>query len=465
MQAGLFSAVTSAFIIEVNPKLHPDPNDETNALLRILIYNINSTAFDGNVPTLPRWSGPPRTILQVQTMLYASLAASIFSALLAMLGKQWLNRYASVNMRGSAIERSQNRQRKLNGIVTWYFDLVLESLPLMLQFALLLLGSALSVYHWGIDTALASVILGVTVFGVILFAFVVIAGASPLSCPYQTPSAQVLRYLWQKVPSCTAFFTVKGSAVQRPEAYPTPEQTFDREAIALDFRCISWILRTSLDRDINLLTLKFLASILMLPGFKTIIAADCFKILISCVRIADNQAAVIRGSEQLAATAAMCLLGALSHSLRVEPTSKILTDMDQQYNRIFPPALDLRGLPFRHTIHGIHNLFHRRDRPKGLNWKGVDPSAPGNLYLTHDLTNIAWYCYVRFGFEGREKVPRWVLRFSLHSLLWSPEAPVSVITNCLTIVAIDLGCDISEGGARNLDNRYACLARLRTLQH
>jgi hypothetical protein len=33
LQAGLFSAVTSAFIIEANSELKPDPGDETAALL------------------------------------------------------------------------------------------------------------------------------------------------------------------------------------------------------------------------------------------------------------------------------------------------------------------------------------------------------------------------------------------------------------------------------------------------
>jgi hypothetical protein len=79
-------------------------------------------------------------------ILFASLAASLLSAFLAMLGKQWLNRYQSTDMRGTAIERSQNRQRNLDGVVAWYFDYVLESLPLMLQVALLLLGCALSRY-------------------------------------------------------------------------------------------------------------------------------------------------------------------------------------------------------------------------------------------------------------------------------------------------------------------------------
>ena len=111
MQAGLFSAVTSAFIIQVQPELQSDPNEETAALLRVLIHKIDNTTFLDDVPTIPQWSGPPHAIVQVQAILYASLAASLFSALLGMLGKQWLNRYISIDMRGSAIERSQNRQQ------------------------------------------------------------------------------------------------------------------------------------------------------------------------------------------------------------------------------------------------------------------------------------------------------------------------------------------------------------------
>ena len=156
LQAGLFSAVASAFIIEVNSQLQPDPNDETAALLRVLIHKIDNTTFGNDPPALPQWTGPPHTIVQVQAILFASLSVSLFSAFLAMLGKQWLNRYASTDMRGTAIERSQNRQRKLDGVITWYFDHVMESLPLMLQVGLLLLGCALSQYLWEINITVAT---------------------------------------------------------------------------------------------------------------------------------------------------------------------------------------------------------------------------------------------------------------------------------------------------------------------
>ena len=129
------------------------------------------------------------------------------------LGKQWLNRYASVDMRGSAIERSQNRQWKLDGIVAWYFDHVLESLPLMLQGALLLLGCALSQYLWEIDTTVASVVLGVNSFGLLFYLFIIVAGAVSNSCPYQTPGANVIRHVSGLVRSAYAL------SVERSEVH------------------------------------------------------------------------------------------------------------------------------------------------------------------------------------------------------------------------------------------------------
>jgi hypothetical protein len=110
-----------------------------------------------------------------------------------MLGKQWLNRYESTDMRGSAIEPSHNRQRKLGGIVGWYFDHVMESLPLMLQVGLLLFGCALSRYLWEVDITIASVVLGVTSFGIIFYLCIVIARTASESCPYQTPATLVFR--------------------------------------------------------------------------------------------------------------------------------------------------------------------------------------------------------------------------------------------------------------------------------
>ena len=185
--------MTAAFVVVVHAEFQPNPSDETNALLRMIVHNLDNTAFGGEVPTVPLWSGPPRMIIHVQAILLASLSVSLLAAFLAMLGKQWLNRCIPADMPGTIVERCQYRQRKLDGIVDWYFDNVMELLPLMLQVALLLFGCALSRYLWGINTTVASVVLGVTTSGLLFYLFIVVAGVVYVNCPYQTPGANFLR--------------------------------------------------------------------------------------------------------------------------------------------------------------------------------------------------------------------------------------------------------------------------------
>jgi hypothetical protein len=75
--------------------------------------------------------------------MYASLLMSLLAAFVAMLGKQWLNRYLRHTGR-SMIERCGDRQRKFDGLERWPFHLCMESLPIMLQIALLLPACGLS---------------------------------------------------------------------------------------------------------------------------------------------------------------------------------------------------------------------------------------------------------------------------------------------------------------------------------
>jgi len=147
----------------------------------------------------------------------------------------------------------------------------------------------------------------------------------------------------------------------------------------------------------------------------------------------------------------------------MDPKSNILKDVHQRYNRTFLPGVNLSNLPFCRMISGVHNLFNRYDHPKGLKWKDIDPSTPENLPLAHSLVNTAWLSYQTPRSDGQKKVPRWVLHFSLHSLLWRPEPSASVIASCLMIVAIDLGCDVSESYIRNPDKRYVFLTQLHSL--
>ena len=545
-QAGLFSAVTSAFIIDVQSELRSDPNDETAALLRVLIYKTDNTTFGNDIPPLPQWTGPPQMIVQVQAVLYASLTVSLLSAFLAMLGKQWLNRYASTDLRGTAIERSQNRQRKLDGIITWYFDHVMESLPLMLQAALLLLGCALSRYLWEINTAVASVLIGVTSLGMIFYIFIVIAGAASESCPYQTPGSTALRYADPKVKgmlhSVTTVATSAASAVllvfkkarrnsetirivkrgvswegrrqsggniihflgvmirEIPRAVAIdiyhlgrtiilplaalpaevcrlgsvtitlsvslarrvynwlrgasspPEQALDLHTTMLDFRCISWMLQTSLDKTIHLATFKHIVTTTTLTGFYPILVTDCLDAFIGCLKggVANREVVIVQGLEELATVSALCFFNIFSHLLAVDPTSSVLEGARQRCLDVISPDADFRHQ--YHTMNAIRSLLVSWDewRQAAFSWEYYKPSTHEHSMVAQSLVRLARFKYQTTQ-DGR--VPVLILHFTFHSLSLYPPPPTPVIAGCLSIIAIDLGCDVSDTGTTTPDER------------
>ncbi|KAJ7210782.1 hypothetical protein GGX14DRAFT_565386 [Mycena pura] len=127
--AGLFSAIGSAFIIQIEPQL-------TGA--------------------------PSAKIIVAESLLYISLSTTLLVALLAVLGKQWLMYYQAAGSGGTIEERGLQRQRKFDGLHKWKFDTVMQTLPLLLQLALLLFSIALSVYLWTVNIPIAIIVLTFT---------------------------------------------------------------------------------------------------------------------------------------------------------------------------------------------------------------------------------------------------------------------------------------------------------------
>jgi len=213
--------------------------------------------------------------------MYASLMISLLAAFVAMLGKQWLNRYLR-NSGGSMIERCGDRQRKFNGLEKWPLHFFVESLPVMLQVALLLLACGLCRHMWTINASVAYTLVSLTGLGVAFYLAIVIAGVSSYACPFQTPASIRLRDLWKKVQdgivSLTARYMRVLSRTRRmrkrgarlflrrqpvppairpgnmevpgPEPWMTPKDlTTARRTNADDVLCVSWILRNITDPE------------------------------------------------------------------------------------------------------------------------------------------------------------------------------------------------------------------------
>ena len=277
-----------------------------HALLKIVASVALGNVPTGDDATFPVWSGPDATVVHVQAILYSSLLASLLAAFVAMLGKQWLNRYAEVE-RGSIVERGRHRKRKMDGMVTWKFGLVMECLPLMLQAALLLLGYALSDYLFFINRVVASVVIGFTTFGLLFYLLIVSAATLSYNCPFQTPASVILRLLIRFDSEHEKYLERSGKRVGRiislmqkrwtrpkfggPRGFgesgtfdgdielvtahsaDQPSPLFTRETdwdgYTLDSDCITWMFETPMDTDDSLVIARFIPEIVWHAGIQT----------------------------------------------------------------------------------------------------------------------------------------------------------------------------------------------------
>ena len=424
MQAGLFSAVSSAFIIDVQSKLEPDPNEMTAAYMRILIHTMNNSLFPDTNPSSTIWTGPPPEIVTVQSLLYASLATSLFAAFLAMLGKQWVNHYLR-NHGGSTADKSRDRQRKLDGFQEWHFHLTIESLPVMLQLALLLLGCALSRYLWTINHTIAGVTITVTLFGVTSYIFLTLAATLYYNCPYQTPpstfaqmiirhlansdaafvhllrafiailppiknSGQILGQLGSGVCNMLGGFGCTPAIVEEVDLIPvtvvvmSPARIFedifiDWEVCKADARCISWILSSTTDTDVIYSTVRFAADMVWYPEIMgTLLPHTLAVLFFDC--LLDGQP--IPAKLEHASSIGMALGTVLSTQLTIEPEDQALMGLCKHICDHIEGIQSSEPM-FRLVFHTLNTIV----RPPAYELCLPSPflAAPDNLSITQRL--------------------------------------------------------------------------------
>ena len=235
----------------------------------------------------------------------------------------------------------------------------------------------------------------------------------------------------------------------------------EQQTDLLDLRCISWTLRTSLDGPVRLPTLKYLATI-PLADLDPDLLVDCFNILLGCVKTVDGKLVVVQGMEPLAAASSLCCLQTVSHLLAMDPTSTVCWDFCIDYAQAFRSSPDLDGLPFSYILRIIHRIFSPYVVPSLLpkalqqvQWEGYGPPSSEHASVAHALAEASRFEYLRRG-----PLPCWILRFAFHSLSQSPLPPATVIVDCLSIIAIDLGCDTSS--VRASGERCVCILPIST---
>ena len=460
VQSGLFSAVASAFAINIQPELKPDYQQMNNALLEMILNATTETPPVGSPTLVPRWAGPDPTIVQVQSMLYATLSATLLAAFLAMLGKQWLNRYKQNETRGSVVDRSRVCEMKLAGLETWKFHIIMESLPLILQCALALLGFALSQYLWKVNTSVSSVVISFTGFGLLFYSFIIAVSVLSFNCPFQTPFSLLIRSMidlttpyWLNLlstfrstqqpfqlgmlqtrfdlPLFTDEFDQGQGGIALPPSSITPLfiQENDLEGDVLDARCIDRLFEMSTNTDVTTSIMGFIPEVIWHSGVKKIPLQRIYNTLVDCFDFSGAHPVVVPKSRDIAYLSAKAFVHIAlqrrcitQHEEHAKKSSgalcaghRLLSSARYHFDSDLAAVLFMVDMTLGYDI--------------AFSWEELEMTPPHRAWMSHVFLYRAWH-------EG--KVSDLVIDFVEDSL--SLESPSdAVISDCLLIIGLTIG--------------------------
>ena len=468
----------------------------TAAYMRILIHTMNNSLFPDADPSSVTWTGPPPEIVTVQSLLYSSLATSLFAAFIAMFGKQWINRYLRKHG-GSAAEKCRDRQRKLEGFKEWHFQLAIESLPVMLQLALLLLGCALTLHLWTVSRTVAGVILAFTLSGITSYTFFTLVATFHYNCPYQTPASIIVRTIYPSLarsdfslarslrPLTSSLPSTKGlgrllgyllyglrrGSVEGFHCGSTEEGTegivplvfvpstrifedtlkdtsLNLEVLQGDSRCIWWVLNYTTEPDVILPTARFAADIVWHPEIAGAVSphvlADLF---FDC--LLNGQ--VISGKSEHASAIGMGLASVISTRLVTEPENQELVGLCGRVRaRIaLPSPSDPTSLLVTNVLRIVVErvLFGRRRLVP------IDSTVDRRMVHQTPTTKKLWLSRVmlqHLWWQRHLKGSTVVLRFHPFSFLEEggmsdgENTPDILKTSCFLAMAISLGLQVDR---------------------
>jgi hypothetical protein len=184
-KAGLFSAILTAFIIEVYKGLQEDASATSVEILRRISMQLDGAT--DNLIRLPETFAPSGTSIAVNALWFSSLSLSLFAALLGIFAKQWLHVYSKWPDREQPKDTLILRDFYQEAFVQWRVPDIIGMLPVLLQIALLLFTLGLVAYMWTLNIAVASVLTTVTTIMIFLVIVTVVLPVFYRDCPYKSP--------------------------------------------------------------------------------------------------------------------------------------------------------------------------------------------------------------------------------------------------------------------------------------
>jgi hypothetical protein len=198
VQAALFAAFLSAFLIELLSRLEPDPMD---IIQDVLIYQTQMMRNLSLGPYVPATDfSPPDHIVVVNALFYASLGVMILAAFIAMLIKSWIREFDR-GLRAMSLpeQRAKTREFRYLGMERWKLPEMVAILPFLIQISLLLfaIGLVLFLFHiskpsFGVTTAIFGI-------GMLYYSITTSISVFVTSSPFHSPLSRTLGKVYQHV--------------------------------------------------------------------------------------------------------------------------------------------------------------------------------------------------------------------------------------------------------------------------
>ncbi|KAG9088326.1 hypothetical protein FRC06_002094, partial [Ceratobasidium sp. 370] len=253
--AALFSAILTAFLIESKGLLQQDPADAAVALLLLIAQSQHRVEL--GIPPPPKEHGPPSvpeftpslSARWINGIWFTSLGLSLSAALVAMLGKEWLNAFRASRPR-AAHSHALLRQARLEGLERWWALHIIALLPSLLHASLLLFAIGLVIYLWALDNVVGVVLLAIVGTTSLFYVVTAVLGAVYEFCPFVT---QISGYLHR--------VAVTLSRRRRVEQESTPKYPTLK-----DLQALLWLTNNARDPTIIDCSYEALAGLHRAPG-------------------------------------------------------------------------------------------------------------------------------------------------------------------------------------------------------
>ncbi|KAF7302622.1 hypothetical protein HMN09_00896700 [Mycena chlorophos] len=257
--AGLFSSSLTTFLVESYQSLTPAAPDANEQLI-LQLTQLVLAQTNGTIPAISAASQPstrtPTSAFICNALWFSSLAFSLICALSATMVDTWARNYLTTIESGSSALHKRARMSAYlhRGIRVFHMNALVELIPTLLHFSLLLFFAGLVEFLRPINLAISYLVLGMLVLCGGLYAVVTFLPLFYSNCPYQTP----LSGLWWRIFWSFGFVRQREDVKSSVAVFESMEQAREADATeispsrdARDFEAMRWTL-SNLQEDSEL---------------------------------------------------------------------------------------------------------------------------------------------------------------------------------------------------------------------